>query len=261
MAPRRFAFSHAASAREDEHFSGGLRQSAEKIRFRQSQSMRGSRPAVSVTWSFPKLKNSLPSRPAVLVWAVLWMSVVLAGSGALWRHASSAGDSGNAPASWPAASTLARSANRKTLVMFAHPQCPCTRASIGELALLMARCGNGLDAYVVFFQPDGVAEDWTRTSSVGEAERIPGVKVVFDKSGREAELFGAATSGQTDFFDTDGRLLFSGGITAARGHAGDNAGRDAIVGWTSNGAADRTCTPVFGCAIAETPRATTNLTP
>jgi len=113
----------------------------------------------------------------------------------------------------------------------------------------------------VFFKPDGVAEDWTRTGSVGEAERIPRVKVVFDKSGREAELFGAATSGQTDFFDTDGGLLFSGGITAARGHAGDNAGRDAIVGWTSNGAADRTRTPVFGCAIAETPRANTNLTP
>jgi hypothetical protein len=156
---------------------------------------------------------------------------------------------------------LARSANRKTLVMFAHPQCPCTRASIGELALLMARCGNALDAYVVFFKPDGVADDWTRTGTVGEAERIPGVKVVFDKSGREAELFGAATSGQTDFFDTDGRLLFSGGITAARGHAGDNAGRDAIIEWTSTGAADRTRTPVFGCAIAETPRATTNLTP
>jgi hypothetical protein len=243
------------------HSSGELRQSGKKIRFCHSQSMRGSRPAASVTWSFPKLKNPFPSRLAVLVCAVLWMSVVLAGSGALWRHANSAGDSGKAPASWPAASTLARAANRQTLVMFAHPQCPCTRASIGELALLMARCGNGLDAYVVFFKPDGAADDWTRTGSVGEAERIPGVKVVFDRSGREAELFDAATSGQTDLYEADGRLLFSGGITAARGHAGDNAGRDAIVEWTSNGAADRNRTPVFGCAIAETPRATTNLTP
>ena len=207
------------------------------------------------------MKFSFPTQRAVPAFALLWLVAIAVGSGALWRHASSAGDPGKAPRSWLIPSSLARSSNQKTLVMFAHPQCPCTRASIGELALLMARCGEGLDAYVVFLKPDDVADDWTRTSSVAEAERIPGVKVLFDKSGREAELFGAATSGQTDFYDTDGRLLFSGGITAARGHAGDNSGRDAIVEWTSTGAADRASTPVFGCALAETPRSTTTLLP
>jgi hypothetical protein len=189
---------------------------------------------------------------------VLWLSAVLAGSGALWRHANSAGDSGKAPASWPEASTLVRSTTRQTLVMFAHPHCPCTRASLGELALLMARSGQGLEAYVVFLEPDGAPDGWTHTGSVETAAHIPGVTVLFDKSGREAGLFGAATSGQTDLYDAGGRLLFSGGITAARGHAGDNAGRDAIVEWTSTGTAHRGCTPVFGCALADRPRATLN---
>ena len=36
------------------------------------------------------------------------------------------------------------------------------------------------------------------------------------------------TSGQVVVYDAKGALLFSGGITAARGHMGDNAGRDRI---------------------------------
>ena len=46
--------------------------------------------------------------------------------------------------------------------------------------------------------------------------------------GAEANLFGAATSGQTMVYDPGGRLRFSGGITAARGHYGDNVGVSAI---------------------------------
>ncbi len=211
--------------------------------------------------SFSKLRISFPKRLLIWACAALWLSAVLAGTGIFWRHANSAGDAGKAPASWPAASSLVRPAKRKTLVMFAHPQCPCTRASIGELALLMARSGGELDAFVVFLEPDGVADEWTHTGIVENAKHIPGVTVLFDKGGREAGLFGAATSGRTDLFDASGRLLFSGGITAARGHAGDNAGRDAIVELTSTGKAQRACTPVFGCALADTPLKTATLTP
>ena len=68
--------------------------------------------------------------------------------------------------------------------------------------------------------------------------------------GREARLFGAATSGQTMVYGRNGHLLFSGGITAARGHYGDNAGASAI------GALLEQPTPqsgrktaVYGCAL------------
>jgi len=43
------------------------------------------------------------------------------------------------------------------------------------------------------------------------------------------DRFGAETSGHTLLFDSGGRLLLSGGITDSRGHAGDNAGENAIV--------------------------------
>jgi hypothetical protein len=45
-------------------------------------------------------------------------------------------------------------------------------------------------------------------------------------------------------------LLFSGGITASRGHAGGNAGESAIVALVNHQTPAQTETLVFGCALA-----------
>jgi hypothetical protein len=83
------------------------------------------------------------------------------------------------------------------------------------------------------------------------AGQIPGVAAVADEDGAEAHRFSAATSGQVVLYDSSGRLLFSGGITASRGHSGDNVGRRAIVSLLADGSGVRTETPVFGCPIFE----------
>jgi hypothetical protein len=57
------------------------------------------------------------------------------------------------------------------------------------------------------------------------------------------------TSGQTFLYDARGTLLFSGGITGARGHAGDNAGRASIVALLNRAGAATTSTNVFGCSL------------
>jgi hypothetical protein len=74
--------------------------------------------------------------------------------------------------------------------------------------------------------------------------------VIFDPDGVEARRFGAETSGHTLLFAGDGRLLFSGGITASRGHAGDNAGESVIVALVNNQTPALTRTLVFGCSLA-----------
>ena len=58
-----------------------------------------------------------------------------------------------------------------------------------------------------------------------------------------------ATSGHALLFDRDGRLLFRGGITPARGHEGDNFGASAIAARLA-GRPARAEAPVFGCPIA-----------
>ena len=160
------------------------------------------------------------------------------------------GGVGAVPRAWPA-SRIERGSDRATLVMLAHPRCPCTRASVGELAQIMARVQGKVVAYVLFVKPSKSSPDWEDTDLQRSAAAIPGVTVLSDVDGVEARRFGAETSGHTLLFDADGSLLFSGGITGSRGHAGDNAGKSAIVSLVNNQAAARTDTFVFGCALAE----------
>jgi hypothetical protein len=133
--------------------------------------------------------------------------------------------------------------------MLVHPHCPCTRATIGELAELMAHCQGRLTAYVLFLKPAGFSDDWEKTDLWQSAASIPGVNVIVDDDGAEARRFHSATSGQTILYDAEGHLLFSGGITASRGHAGDNDGQSAIISLVNDGAASRTVTSVFGCPL------------
>ena len=126
---------------------------------------------------------------------------------------------------WPQASCIHLSDQCHTLVMFAHPKCPCTRASLGELAKILTRCPNTVTPHVVFFKPSDTSEKWDHTDQWLTAAGTPGVNVIRDIDGVEASLFQATTSGQTLLYNAAGELLFSGGITLARGHAGDNPGR------------------------------------
>lgn len=195
-----------------------------------------------------KLKNSARLKMAAL--SILWL--LLAGAG-LWfvsEYENTPGIAAAPPAGFPAQSQLRRVPGRPTLVMLVHPHCPCTRASMGELELLMAQTqGHPVTTYVLFLKPADFTENWEKTDLWQTASEIPGVEVVQDKDGKEAEFFKAATSGQTFLYDADGQLLFKGGITSARGHSGDNAGRSAIVALLTGGKSEQSETAVYGCPL------------
>lgn len=185
----------------------------------------------------------------LLASAVLWLLAVSAGLWVLWGYENRPGLVAQPPARWPTDSHIRRSEDHATLVMLAHPHCPCTRASIGELASLMAQTRGQVTAYVLFLQPAGFDDDWVKSDLWQSAAVIPGVIPLVDHAGAEAQHFNAATSGQTILYDAQGRLLFSGGITASRGHSGDNAGRSSVASLVNFGAADHTETFVFGCPL------------
>jgi hypothetical protein len=135
--------------------------------------------------------------------------------------------------------------------MLAHPRCTCTRASVGELAELMARAPQRPRAYIVFVKPGrvGSSPDWERTDLWERASHIPDLAIARDDDGHEAALFRAETSGQTFLYAPDGTLLFSGGTTGARGHPGDNAGRATLLALLRQEQPARRATPVFGCSL------------
>jgi hypothetical protein len=184
---------------------------------------------------------------------VTWIGAVAFGLGYLLRYESSPGRVGVVGANWPATSSIQRSGPNPTLVMLAHPHCPCTRASVGELAQIVADTQGKLNVYVLFTKPPGAGADWEDTELRRSAAAIPGVAVVTDADGNEARRFGAETSGHTLLFDAKGALLFSGGITASRGHAGRNAGESAIIAAVNGERSQRARTPVFGCSLIRQP--------
>lgn len=200
-----------------------------------------------------KLVGRGPARDArTIAWVVLWLLTCVGGVLLLWRYKATPGDPGAPIAHWPAASGLARAADAPTLVMVMHPRCPCSRASVGELAELMRRAPAGVKAYAVLSVPDGVDGDpiaFAHGELWDKADAIRGVEVIADPGARIAEAFGAATSGHVLVYDAGGALRFSGGITGARGHAGDNLGRARVASLLATGKVDHDRSHVFGCDI------------
>lgn len=173
---------------------------------------------------------------------LVWLAALAVGHALLLQH-QAPGQPAVTPAAWPADTALRREPGRPALLLFAHPQCPCTRTSLAELAWLLARANTAVDVTVVTVLPPGAPPDWK-----GLPAEADGVRAWTDRDGVEARRFGAATSGQVMLYGGAGELLFSGGITFGRGHQGDNPGRQAVLGWLTEGRG-RGAAPVFGCSL------------
>ena len=208
----------------------------------------------------PQVSSGPPSPPSTrrvpvsLVLAaacVLWGSGVVAGFKVVWNYEATPGAPADPPLEWPTDTRIERVPGRPTVIMLVHPRCSCTQASLTELNALMAQVHAPLAAYVLVAKPSGGPDGWEDTGVWARAHQIPGVTVLLDDLEEEARRFHAQTSGQTIAYDAGGRLLFSGGITLARGHEGDNAGRRRIVSLLTAGDADRRDSAVFGCPLAD----------
>lgn len=178
-----------------------------------------------------------------------WMGAVGAGIERIWNYASTPGMSSSAPRAWPGSSLISPHAGRATLVMFVHPRCSCTRASLQELQGILNRSRAAPAVWILLLDPLSAGSDWDRTPIADAARRIGNATVVTDAVGAEAARFGASTSGHVVIYDSSGRLQFSGGITGARGHVGDNDGRRSVLTLLRNDQAHLHRHPVFGCGF------------
>jgi hypothetical protein len=178
-----------------------------------------------------------------------WLLTVGAGMRMLWAYADTPGRPAAAQPTWPAAASFSRDASGPVLVLFLHPQCPCSRATIAELSRLLASAPAPAAIYALVYRPVDAEAGWEHTDLWNSAAALPGVHVMTDVGGAQARVFGAFVSGQTLLYSATGSLLFSGGITDARGHEGDNPGRAALTSLLSGGTPAAAGTPVFGCYL------------
>jgi hypothetical protein len=187
---------------------------------------------------------SLRRRAVLGVGLTAWLVLTAAGF-AYWEHYEATPGSAD-----PLTAAPIQARGGWELVLFAHPHCPCTRASLAELAELSQQAGPRLEIRVVFIQPEGTPAGWERTELWATAAAIPGVRVSSDPDGVEARKCGAITSGQVVLYDATGRVAFYGGLTRARGRVGESAARQTILNLLAGHESTRRDMPVFGCALS-----------
>jgi hypothetical protein len=147
---------------------------------------------------------------------------------------------------WPASSRIQRDPDSALLILFVHPLCSCTAATFSELSRVLRRPhGTGIAVRIVF--ADGPVH--------ADPEKFPHAELIRDVGGREAERFGALTSGMVLFYDKQGRLRFQGGITASRGHAGENRGAEMLAAAIDGDRPEVSRSFVYGCSLTGTERA------
>lgn len=182
---------------------------------------------------------------AVAIWTIL----AIAGLAALTVYSFTGNIPAHAAAQWPASSQLSLDSARPVLVLFLHPRCPCSAASITALDRVLSRHPGAFRVYAVLTVPPGVDADWEVGRNLEAARSLPETSLVFDRGGTLARSFGAGDSGTLLAFGPDGVRLFVGGITASRGHEGESLGvlvlRDLATGRTPR----QSDSPVFGCPL------------
>ena len=198
------------------------------------------------------LNPSLPFRSVrtINVMVAVWVCSVVAGMLTLAKYSSAPGIAAGPPRSFPTIAEFPRQSSRPLLVMFVHPKCPCSRASINELARLVARCRDRMDLTALFVVPPGCSPEWHKTALWENANAIPGLRVIVDLDGRLASEFAVTTSGHCLVYDAQENLVFSGGITTGRGHEGDSLGRAIVTGIVlhSTFGGPRECS-AYGCPL------------
>lgn len=182
----------------------------------------------------------------------VWL--ILVGSTFAWLtlYGSIPGPSSDVPKSWPSSTEINRCEGQQHLLVFLHPECPCTRATLDNLQPLIR--SDDLQVTLICFG-DFLPQS---NDSLGGCYRElqawndrPQVTLVSDVTGQEAERFGASTSGHCLLYDREGKLVYNGGVTSSRGHRGANTGLSILKSTLNELDSAESSYPVFGCPLLE----------
>jgi hypothetical protein len=176
-----------------------------------------------------------------------WLTVISAGMTYLAYYDQRAGEQQTSPAF--IAPLASPATDKQRLLMFVHPRCPCSTASLRELERLMARCHDQIDATVYFICPAGESDAWVHGRLWDLAQSIQDTTRQVDAGGQLSKQFGATTSGTIVLYDPAGHLKYQGGITVARGHEGDSRGKDALFALARGETQAAAQCPVYGCPL------------
>ena len=177
------------------------------------------------------------------IMSVFWLILVVVCFGVITKYSMTAGKQSTG-ARAPASSTLIKRETAQ-LFVFLHPKCSCSLATLAELKNMIPDLG-GIPVTLVFFGVQG--KEWKRDELWKKSGELK-VTRLHDENGTETKLFGAQTSGHTVLVDANQRIVFSGGITPARGHIGDSEGKSFVLRWAKFRDNSNLISKIFGCNL------------
>jgi hypothetical protein len=181
----------------------------------------------------------------------VWLASIGGGFYCLWAYSAGPGAAAQAPREAPPEIRAWQIAGRPLIVMALHPHCPCSQASIDELADVLGWTPDAAELVLLIYKPAGERDSWITPSLAASLARFH-PRIVIDADGRRAESLGVRTSGHVIAYDGDGRLAFSGGVTSARGHRGDSFGQEVLRALLrGEPRAPALTAPTYGCAIQD----------
>lgn len=185
-------------------------------------------------------------QPCIVVWGV----TVFLGMQMLTSYSLDAIQAPTIPTQWPCDTNIERLIGQHQLLVFLHPKCSCSKATVTELHKALQNSKRSIAVTAVFFAPTGALANWTHGDLWDSCSQNFDGQCFTDSAGRESTRFGVQTSGHVMLFDEDGAQQFSGGVTSSRGHVGDNLGSNLIVQLLNGDTINTVEPPVFGCQIA-----------
>ncbi len=184
--------------------------------------------------------------PKLFVAFALWIAAIVVGINWLMAY-SFDGASVELPRHAPVeAQRMLR--DEPTLVVFLHPKCPCSLATVENLKRLVSRLDRPPVVYAIYYWPADCDATWVTEGHLFKTFcKFPGVHQELDRDGKLAARWGAQKSGHVIVLLPEGRIGFSGGITDQRGHEGDSVGMLAVQALLLNQSPPVRTAPVFGC--------------
>jgi hypothetical protein len=180
----------------------------------------------------------------------LSVAATLLGMIAMLAFNGTAGSQMAGPAHWPDGTAVERSHTGPTILVFAHPFCSCTSATLEELDSVLRSRKTGAQAPAIRILFSRSDPTWKPGDLWRRAAKVAGASPGWDENGKQARLFGVRTSGLVLLYDARGILLFQGGITSSRGHTGANySARRLAAALDSGRSAGSSHSQVFGCAL------------
>ncbi len=177
-----------------------------------------------------------------------WCIAVAFGFSILITYSSLAGSGSVSPPFWPNDIELVDANEGHALLVFIHPKCPCTFATVSELERLVAEINPPCQIVFLLNCPKLQQSQWSRSALASRCNAFPGGRVILDFDGELATKFKAKNSGYCLLY-LEGQLLFQGGVTTERGHEGQSLGRDALRQLLTGQKTTIRRTPVFGCEL------------